>query len=135
MIEFWLVAKVWASKTWAFTKKYWQVFAGAIYAISVWTYFKGKADNIKKVLEVEKDTHQKEIDALNDSHSEEISLRENALNKYHKIISEIEKQYAEKKEELSEEKKAEVNKLVSKYREDPATLSRLLAERFGLRME
>lgn len=104
MIEFWLVAKVWASKTWAFIKKYWQVFAGAVYAICVWVYFKGKVDNIKEVLEVEKDTHQKEIDTLNDSHAEEIALRDEALDKYQQIIAKIEKKYEERKEELSEEK-------------------------------
>ena len=132
MIEFWLVAKVWASQTWAFIKKYWQVFAGAVYAICVWVYFKGKVDNIKEVLEVEENTHQKEIDTLNNSHAEEIALRDEALDKYQQIIAKIEKKYEERKEELSEEKRAEVNKLVSKYREDPATLSRLLAERFGV---
>ena len=51
MIEVWLVAKVWASKAWNFIKKYWQAFAGAIYAICVWIYFKGKVDNIKEVLD------------------------------------------------------------------------------------
>ena len=95
-------------------------------------FLNSKVDNIEEVLEVEKDTHQKEIDTLNDSHAEEIALRDEALDKYQQIIAKIEKKYEERKEELSEEKRAEVNKLVSKYREDPATLSRLLAERFGV---
>tara|TARA_Y100000592_G_C5426258_1_gene295878 strand:- start:416 stop:841 length:426 start_codon:yes stop_codon:yes gene_type:complete len=132
MMEFWLVAKVWSAKTWAFIKKYWQLFAGAIYAIAVWVYFKGKVDNIKEVLRVEEDTHQQEIDAINSSHAEEIAQRDEALDKYQEIIAKIEKKYEERKEELSEEKRAEVNKLVSKYRNDPGTLSRLLSERFGI---
>ena len=132
MMEFWLVAKVWSAKTWAFIKKYWQLFAGAIYAIAVWVYFKGKVDNIKEVLRVEEDTHQQEIDAINSSHAEEIAQRDEALDKYQEIIAKIEKKYEERKEELSEEKRAEVSKLVSKYRNDPGTLSRLLSERFGI---
>ena len=132
MMEFWLVAKVWSAKAWSFVKKYWQLFAGAIYAIAVWVYFKGKVDNIKEVLKVEEDTHQQEIDAINSSHAEEIAQRDEALDKYQEIIAKIEKKYEERKEELSEEKRAEVSKLVSKYREDPATLSRLLSERFGI---
>ena len=131
-MEFWLVAKVWSAKTWAFIKKYWQLFAGAIYAIAVWVYFKGKVDNIKEVLKVEEDTHQQEIDAINSSHAEEIAQRDEALDKYQEIIAKIEKKYEERKEELSEEKRAEVSKLVSKYRNDPGTLSRLLSERFGI---
>jgi len=133
MMEFWLIAKVWTSKAWAFIKKYWQVFAGTIYAIAVWVYFKGKVDNIKEVLKVEEDAHQQELDTINGSHAEEIAQRDEALSKYHEIIAKIEKKYEERKEELSEEKRAEVNKLVSKYREDPATLSRLLSERFGIK--
>ena len=132
MIEFWLVAKVWASKTWDFIKKYWQVFAGAVYAICVWVYFKGKVDNIKEVLEVEEDTHQKEIDTLNNSHAEEIALRDDALAKYHQIIAQIEKDYENKKEELSDKKRAEVKKLVAENSEDPSNLSKLLSERFGI---
>ena len=108
------------------------MFAGAVYAIVVWSYFKDQADKVKEVLEVREDTHQKEVDALNSSHAEEIAQRDEALDKYQEIIAKIEKKYEERKEELSEEKRAEVNKLVSKYREDPATLSRLLAERFGV---
>ena len=131
-MEFWLIAKVWASKVWNFVKKYWKMFAGAVYAIVVWSYFKDQADKVKEVLEVREDTHQKEVDALNSSHAEEIAQRDEALDKYQEIIAKIEKKYEERKEELSEEKRAEVNKLVTKYREDPATLSRLLAERFGV---
>ena len=132
MIEFWLVAKVWFTKAWAFTKKYWQLFAGAIYAIAVWAYFKGQADKIKEVLKVKEDTHQKELDVLNGSHAEEIALRDDALAKYHEIIAKIEKDYENKKEELSDKKREEVKQLVAENSEDPSNLSKLLAERFGI---
>ncbi len=132
MMDFFLVVKVWASKAWVFIKKHWQIFVAAVYGIFVWFYFKEQADKVKEVLEVREDTHQKELNTLNNAHAEEIALRDEALDNYQQIIAKIEKKYEERKEELSEEKKAEVNKLVSKYREEPATLSRLLAERFGV---
>ena len=132
MIEFWLVAKVWSAKVWIFIKKYWQVFAGAIYALAVWLYFKGQADKIKEVLKVEKETHQKELDTLNSSHAEEIALRDGALAKYHEIIAKIEKEYESKKQELSDKKRTEVRKLVAENSEDPSNLSKLLSERFGI---
>jgi len=132
MMEFWLIAKVWASKAWAFIKKYWQLFAGAVYAIAVWVYFKGQADKVREVLKVKEDSHRKELDTLNSSHTEEIALRDDALAKYHEIIAKIEKDYERKKEELSEEKRAEIKKLVSENSEDPANLSKLLSERFGI---
>ena len=132
MMEFWLVAKVWASKTLDFIKKYWQLFVGIIYTIAVWVYFKGQADKVKEVLKVKEDAHQKELDVLNGSHAEEIALRDGALAKYHEIVAKIEKEYENKKEELSDKKREEVKKLVAENSEDPSNLSKLLAERFGI---
>ena len=132
MMEFWLIAKVWSAKIWAFIKKYWQIFAGAIYTVVVWIYFKGKVDNIKEVLSVEEDAHKKEVDTLNSSHAKEIASRDEALDKYQQIIDKIEKKYKEKKKTLSDKKRAEVKKLVAENSEDPATLSKLLSERFDI---
>ena len=133
MNEYWLAAQIGAHKSWSFIKKHWQLFVASIYAIAVWFYFKGQSNNIKEVLEVREDTHRKELDTLNTNHAEEIALRDDALGKYHEIIAKIEKKYEERKEDLSDTKRQEVNKLVSKYRKDPTTLSRLLAERFGIK--
>ena len=132
MIEFWLVAKIWASKAWAFIKKYWQIFAGLVYTVAVWVYFKAQTDKVKEVLKAREDAHQKELDVLNGTHAEEIALRDDALAKYHQIIAQIEKDYENKKEELSDKKREEVKKLVAENSEDPSNLSKLLAERFGI---
>ena len=61
MIEFWMVAKVWASKAWAFIKKYWQIFAGLVYALVVWLIFRGEAKRVREVLEVANETHAEEL--------------------------------------------------------------------------
>ena len=132
MMEFWLVAKIWSAKAWSFVKKYWQLFAGAVYAIAVWFYFKFQADKIKEVLKIRDEAHRRELDVLNGNHAEEIALRDDALAKYHEIIAKIEKEYEEKREELSDKKRAEVKKLVAENSEDPANLSKLLSERFGI---
>ena len=132
MMEFWLVIKVWTSKAWAFIKKYWQIFVGLVYTISVWMYFKAQTDKVKEVLKVKEDSHRKEIDTLNVNHAEEIALRDDALEKYHQIITKIEKEYEAKKEELSDKKRAEVKKLVAENSENPSNLSKLLSERFGI---
>ena len=131
-MEFWLAVKVWSFKAWTFIKEYWQIFVGIVYTIGVWIYFKAQTDKVKEVLEVKEDSHQKEIDALNGSHAEEIALRDGALAKYHEIIAKIEKEYENKKEELSDKKRAEVKKLVAENSEDPSNLSKLLSERFGI---
>ena len=127
-----MVARVWASKAWAFIKKYWQVFAGLVYALVVWLVFRGEAKRVREVLEVANKTHAEELEILNATHAKEIQLREEAVAQYEEIIAQIEKDYEEKKEELSDKKREEVKQLVAENREDPSNLSKLLAERFGI---
>ena len=132
MIEFWMVAKIWASKSWDFIKKYWQIFAGIVYAVAVWVYFKGQSDKVRELLELKDSSHKKEIDILNSNHQQEIELRDEALLKYQNIIAKIEKEYESKKQKLSEKKREEVKQLVAENSEDPKNLSKLLSERFGI---
>ena len=132
MIEFWMIARVWASKTWAFIKKYWQIFAGLAYALIVWLFFRGEAKRVREVLKVANESHAKELDILNTTHAKEIQLRDEALAQYEQIIAQIEKDYEEKKKKLSDKKREEVKQLVAENSEDPSNLSKLLAERFGI---
>jgi len=132
MIEFWMVARVWASKTWAFIKKYWQIFAGLAYALIVWLFFRGEAKRVREVLKVANESHAKELDILNTTHAKEIQLRDEALAQYEQIIAQIEKDYEEKKKKLSDKKREEVKQLVAENSEVPSNLSKLLAERFGI---
>ena len=127
-----MVARVWVSKAWAFIKKYWQVFAGLVYALVVWLIFRGEAKRVREVLEVANKTHAEELEILNATHAKEIRLREEAVAQYEQIIAQIEKDYENKKEQLSDKKREEVKQLVAENSEDPSNLSKLLAERFGV---
>ena len=115
-----------------FVVKYWKILVGIIYAIGVWVFFKGRADKVKEVLKVKEDSYEKQIDSLNDSHAEEIALRDEALDKYHEIIAKIEKEYEGKKENLSEKKKEEVKKLVEENSDNPSNLAKLISDKFGI---
>ena len=115
-----------------FVVKYWKIIVGIVYAIGVWVFFKGRADKVKEVLKVKEDSHKKEIDALNDSHAEEIALRDEALDKYHEIIAKIEKEYEGMKDNLSEKKKEEVKKLVEENSDNPSNLAKLISDKFGI---
>ena len=127
-----MVARVWVSNAWAFIKKYWQVFAGLVYALVVWLIFRGEAKRVREVLEVANKTHAEELEILNATHAKEIRLREEAVAQYEQIIAQIEKDYENKKEQLSDKKREEVKQLVAENSEDPSNLSKLLAERFGV---
>ena len=59
-------------------------------------------------------------------------MREEAVAQYEEIIAQIEKDYEERKEELSDKKREEVKQLVAENSENPSNLSKLLSERFGI---
>ena len=132
MIEFWLVAKIWSAKVWEFAKKYWKIFAALAYTVFVWIFFKSHADKAKAALGIKDKAHKEEVETLTNSHKKEIALRDEELARYHQIIAQIEKDYENRKEELSDKKREEVKQLVAENSEDPSNLSKLLAERFGV---
>jgi len=132
MIEFWLVAKIWSAKAWEFAKKYWKIFAALAYTVFVWVFFKSHADKAKAALGIKDRAHEEEVETLINTHKKEIALRDEELARYHQIIAQIEKDYENRKEELSDKKREEVKQLVAENNEDPSNLSKLLAERFGI---
>ena len=132
MIEFWLVAKIWSAKAWEFAKKYWKIFAALAYTVFVWVFFKSHADKAKAALGIKDKAHKEEVETLTSTHQKEIALRDEELARYHQIIAQIEKDYENRKEELSDKKREEVKQLVAENSEDPSNLSKLLAERFGI---
>ena len=132
MIEFWLVAKIWLAKVWEFAKKYWKILAAVAYTVFVWVFFKSHADKAKAALGIKDKAHKEEVETLTSAHQKEIALRDEELDRYHQIIAQIEKDYENRKEELSDKKREEVKQLVAENSEDPSNLSKLLAERFGI---
>ena len=132
MIEFWLGAKVWSAKVWEFAKKYWKILAAVAYTVFVWVFFKSHADKAKAALGIKDKAHKEEVETLTSAHQKEIALRDEELDRYHQIIAQIEKDYENRKEELSDKKREEVKQLVAENSEDPSNLSKLLAERFGI---
>ena len=132
MIEFWLVAKIWSAKVWEFAKKYWKILAAVAYTVFVWVFFKSHADKAKAALGIKDKAHKEEVETLPSAHQKEIALRDEELDRYHQIIAQIEKDYENRKEELSDKKREEVKQLVAENSEDPSNLSKLLAERFGI---
>ena len=48
------------------------------------------------------------------------------------MISKIEEKYSEDKEVLDEKRKKEIKEMVEKHHDDPNTLAKMLAEKYGL---
>lgn len=126
-----LSIKMFFQKAWIWLKHNWKVPAILLYTIALWFLFR-KKDAAYQVLEERNKSYQKQIEAVNDIHREEVKKRDDILNKYNDILKELEKKYKEDSREIDEDKKKEIKNLVEKYDEQPDELAKLLAEKFGL---
>ena len=64
----------------------------------------------KEVLEVTRDSHEKQIDKIEEIHEQEIKKRDKIIAEYNKIVAGIEDKYAEESKKLSKKKKEEIFK-------------------------
>jgi len=117
-------------KCWLFLKHNWYVPVVLIYTLVLWLLFR-KKDEAHEILKVRSDSYEAQIEAINKSHKEEIEKRDKILEKYDKIIKEIEKEYETSSNELDRKKKKEIKTIVKEYHDKPGELARLLAEKYG----
>ena len=130
----WLVFKAFVKKAWAWCKKYWQLLVGMTIPLVIWLLSRdyGKLD---KVLQKTKETHKKEVDAIEKAHQEEIQKREESLRKYKETLSEVEKKYKDANKQLTAKKRKEVEKVLKQNEDDPEEITRRLAEITGFDLQ
>ncbi len=118
-------------KSWVWLKHNWKLPAILVYTLALWFLFR-KKDAAYRILEERNRSYQKQIEAVDSIHKDEIKKRDKILERYNDILGELEKKYQEDSREIDEKKKKEIKNLVEKYDEQPDELAKLLAEKFGL---
>tara|TARA_R110002020_G_scaffold370908_1_gene582555 strand:+ start:174 stop:461 length:288 start_codon:yes stop_codon:yes gene_type:complete len=86
---------------------------------------------LSDLLENARKSHRDEVDKLNEIHARATSDRARILDEYNKNIDKLEKEYAERDEDLDEKKKKEIKRLVEKGYNNPDVLARELARLYG----
>jgi len=121
-------------KVWAWLKHNWYVPAVMVYTLVLWVLFR-KKDKAREVLEVRAESYEKQIEAINKSHDEEIKKRDEILTTYKDIVEQLEKEFENDKKELDTKKKQEIKNIVKEYHGKPDELAALMAEKFGFLYE
>jgi uncharacterized protein with von Willebrand factor type A (vWA) domain len=134
----WLAFKLFLKKAWVWTKNHWYVpllLMAIIIAFLISVIARNGAflTSMLDLLDNSRESHKKEVDALNEIHSREAEEKNKILEEYNKNIKKLEDRYDELDEELDEEKKKELKRLVDESYNDPEKLARELAEAFGLK--
>jgi gas vesicle protein len=130
----WLTVKTFLRKCLAWCKKYWQILVGASIPIVIWLLTRDSS-GVDKVLQNARDSHKKEIDMINDSHSVEIEKRDSAQRRYFEIISSIEEKYKESEKDLDASKQKEIKKILDEHGDNPDELTKRIAEITGFSID
>ena len=81
------------------------------------------------------DRHKKELEIIENSYQDNAKKKQEITEKYHKVIKEIEDKHKVQNDKLNTNYKKDVKRLMKKHKDDPAALSKKLAEEFGINHE
>jgi|TARA_R110001583_G_scaffold53397_14_gene164764 hypothetical protein len=127
----WLTIKASLKKAWAWFKHNWYVPAVIVYTIVLWFLFRDKSKALE-VLEIRSNSYKEQVKAIEDSYKDEVEKRDQILERYNEVLSNLEKEYKEKNMLLDKKKKEEIKKIITEYNDSPDDLAKILAERYGL---
>ena len=132
----WLAVKTFFKKAYATVIKYWQYFALACYTAVVVILLRDKknVDNIKSAFKASKESHQKEVEAINSAHKEELAKRDKLIEDYNKTVMKLDKEYKKQKLKLHEWEKKKVKKIVEETHNDPEGRTAKIASEFGFEL-
>ena len=127
-----MTAKVFFKKAWAWIKNYWYVPALLIYTLVMWFVFRNKNDKLLKMFDVAKESYQKEIEAINLAHAEELRKKNKLVENYQETLKNLQKEYNIKLEELSKQEEQELLELIKKHEDSPEGLAEEMKKLFGI---
>jgi hypothetical protein len=78
-----------------------------------------------------KELHDREVQAIEAIHAEEIEKREAAIEMYHKTIKAIEEKYDKDMEVLTAKRKNEIKKIIEETNADPELLAKRVSDQMG----
>ena len=84
------------------------------------------------MFEISKESYQKQIEAINKSHEEELKKQEELYNTYLNTMKRLEKEHENNLNSLDEEKRKKLDEMVKKYRGTPKELEQELGQMFGI---
>ncbi len=87
---------------------------------------------MEEVIEAKDDSHKKEVKVLNTSHSEELSERDELLEKYLKTVEDIENRNKSYRIKLREEERARVKEIVENAKGDDNEIRSKIQDLFGI---
>jgi hypothetical protein len=126
----WITAK----KVWAWIKAYWYVPVSIIASVILWRIFREDIGEPTRLLADAKDSHKKEVEALEKIREEENQKKDKILIDYYNIVTRLDKEYKEQNLTLREWERKKVEKIIKRTVDDPEARAAEIAEQFGFQV-
>jgi DNA anti-recombination protein RmuC len=127
----WILIKTSLKKFFIWLKHHWQIPVIAVWSVLIYIMSRRNTDALVQVLEIKKQSYEKQIEELKEKHDREILKRDKLIEKYHEIVEKIEDKYKQKEKELSEKEKKKIKKIVEKSKGRPDVIRKEIEESFG----
>jgi len=126
---FWVnlkIAAAWCRQYWR-----WLIFVVAVLV----SYFLGKKDKgkLEEQARLAKEMYVKEREAIERAHKLELKKKEEAQQRYADAVDKIEERYEKDQWNITHAKKEAVKSMVSKAKNDPSEIDRILEEELGIK--
>jgi Fe2+ transport system protein B len=106
-------------KIWAFLKTYWYIPVLIIIAVVL----KTKDNKVEEILNTARDSHKKQIDAIENAEKEKQKQKIVIEKEYNNAIEKIEENYSKSNETMKKEEKKYIKSLVKEWSDDPDQLA------------
>jgi hypothetical protein len=131
----WAVIKITFKKAWVWLKTYWQVPFLLVWTLVIYLFARRNTDALLEVLEIKKQSHKEEVEALNKSHKDEILKLKGIQAEYLKTIEQLESKFEEQQRKLSEKQVEHVKEVVIKSKGNPEEIKRKIENEFGIKFK
>jgi len=123
------------TKAWVWTKHHWKIVAISAWTLFVWLMSRKNVAMYKKILENTIDNYKKEMEVLQNSNEKEKEQTQEALKLRDESLARLEKEFENREESLSFEKRARYLELLETLSEDPEMANKAIEEEFGFTYE
>ena len=127
----WLLIKKSFNSVWLWFKTYWQVPFLALWTLLIYILVRRNTDALVEVMNVKKESYEKQINELKSSHNNEIIERDRIIKQYHKTLSDIERKYEEAEKKLKLKEKRKIKEIVKKSKGEPDVIKAEIEKSFG----
>lgn len=123
------------TKAWVWTKHHWKIVAISAWTLFVWLMSRKNVAMYKKILENTIDNYKKEMEVLQNSNEKEKEQTQEALKLRDESLARLEKEFENREETLSLDKRARYLELLETLSENPEEANRAIEEEFGFTYE